>query len=261
MGVCSLVNCASNWFECLSAKAPALRLYCFPYAGGSPDIYRGWRRWFPENVEICLVYLPGRRTGVVDQAFTRLLPLIKELADRIDRESKIPYAFFGHSMGALITFELGRELFRRHGTGPEHLFVSGRRAPQYPSAEPPTFNLPKNAFLSELARLNGTPKEVLDNPELIEFFLDILRADFELVETYEYRPGKPLPCPITVYGGLDDKDVSIKSCHAWQRQTSASCTVRMFKGDHFFVRNPGPELIAAFKKDLLSAISDLTKGN
>lgn len=254
VGSASFINPARNWFEHLSAKAPVLRLYCFPYAGGSPDVFRSWQRWFPEKIDICLVHLPGRGRSIGEQPFRKLLPLAKRIADLMDCETRIPYALYGHSMGALISFELGRELCRRHATGPEHLLISGRRAPQYSRNEPPTFNLPRNEFLSELRNLNGTPKEFLDNPELIDLFINVLKADFELVETYEYYPAEPLHCPVTVYGGLDDTHISPETCHAWQGQTSANCTVRMFKGDHFFVRNPVPEFIAAFKKDVLRSV-------
>lgn len=252
---------SSSWFEHLSrAKEPALRMFCFPYAGGSADVFRGWQRWFPERIDVCLVHLPGRGKNIKQPAFTRLIPLVKELADRIDHEIGIPYVLYGHSMGALISFELSRELLRRHGNGPEHLFVSGRVAPQWPPDEI-TFNLPDDKFLDELKKLNGTPREVLENPELMQLFSNILRADFETVQTYEYHQGEPLPCPITVYGGLEDKDVPSESCHAWGKQTSAGYKVRMFHGDHFFIRNSRPEFITAFQRDLVSAVPALDAGN
>lgn len=257
----SVLNSASTWFEHLSrVKAPALRMFCFPYAGGSADVYRSWQRWVPGQLDVCLVHLPGRGRNIKQPAFTRIIPLVKELADRLDHKTRIPYVLYGHSMGALISFELSRELFRRHGNGPKHLFVSGRVAPQWPPDEI-TFNLPDDKFLDKLEELNGTPREVLDNPELMQIFLNILRADFETVETYEYHQGEPLPCPITVYGGLQDEHVPSESCHAWGKQTSAGYKVRMFKGDHFFIRNPGPEFITAFQRDLLRAVSTLDAGN
>jgi len=217
-------------------------------------MYRSWQRWFPEQIDVCLVHLPGRDQRIKEPAFTRLILLVKAIADHMDRKTSVPYALYGHSMGALISFELGRELFRRHGTEPEHMFVSGRRAPQWPRNEPAIFNLPHCEFIAELRRLNGTPGEVLDNPELIELFINPLRADFESVETYEYRSGEKLSCPITVYGGLQDEHVPVESCRAWQGQTSAGCKVRMFTGDHFFVRNPGPDFVAAFRRDVVSAV-------
>src|SRR5215469_5840268 len=126
---------SSSWFEHLSrAQEPALRMFCFPYAGGSADVYRSWQRWFPEQLDVCLVHLPGRGRNIKQPAFTRLIPLVKEIVDRVDYEDGIPYVLYGHSMGALISFELSRELFRRR-SGPKHLFVSGRVAPQWPPDE------------------------------------------------------------------------------------------------------------------------------
>ncbi len=254
----SAIDSGCRWFEHLSnARAPSLCLFCFPYAGGSADVYRNWRRWLPEHIDLCLVHLPGRGRSMGERAFTRLTAMVDAVLDRIDRRTEAPYALFGHSMGALICFELARKLFCRSRSGPKHLFVSGHRAPQCSRNEPATFNLPYDKFIAELRKLNGTPQEFLGHPELMQLFMNVLRADFEAVETYEYLSGEPLSCPITVYGGLDDERVPMESCHAWQKQTSASCKVRMFKGDHFFIRNPGKEFIDAFRSDLLEAVPAL----
>jgi medium-chain acyl-[acyl-carrier-protein] hydrolase len=217
-------------------------------------VYRGWQRWFPEQIDLCLVHLPGRGKRLKEQTFTQIIPLVKAIADRTGPEIDVPYALYGHSMGAVIAFELAHELFRRRCAPPQHLFVSGRRAPQCPRTEPTTFNLPHDEFIAELRKLNGTPREVLENPELIELFMDLLRADFEMVETYQYHPTERLSCPITVYGGLQDKEVPAESCHAWKEQTSASCKVKMVNGNHFFIRNPIPDFMAAFRSDVLSAV-------
>ncbi|HEX7288897.1 MAG TPA: alpha/beta fold hydrolase [Candidatus Angelobacter sp.] len=251
----------SRWFERLSpSRAPRFRFFCFPYAGGSADVYRNWQQWFPEQLDICLVHLPGRGKNMGKRAFSSLVPLVAEIADHITLLTDIPYALYGHSMGALISFELARELSRRQEKGPERLFVSGCRAPQCPIDEPFLFKLPGNAFLDALKKLNGTPKEVFENPELMELVIDLLRADFEVVETYQYRPEQPLSCPIIVYGGTEDGHVPAEACHQWQKQTTASCTVRMFPGDHFFVRNAGLEFGNAFRRDVLSAVSSTPMG-
>ena len=217
-------------------------------------MYRTWQRWFPPHIDLSLVHLPGRGRRLQEQAFTRAIPLVNAIADHVGPLTGSPYALYGHSMGALIAFELTRELIRRRCAGPQHLFVSGHRAPQWPRTGPKTFCLPHDEFIGELSRLNGTPKEILDSPELMELFIGLLRADFELVETYEYCPAAPLSCPITVYGGLNDKEVPVESCHAWQEQTSASCKVRMFSGDHFFIRDPKPEFRSVFHNDILGAV-------
>lgn len=228
-----------------------------PYAGGSADNYRRWQRWFPEQVDVCLVHLPGRGQRAKEKPFTHLVSLVKAIAAHIDGEIKFPYVLYGHSMGALISFELGRELCVKHRNSPAHVFVSGCRAPQWPRTKPPTFNLPHDKFLDELEKLNGTPREVLDDPNIMEVFINILRADFEMVDTYEYQPKERLSCPITVYGGLQDDDVPIESCRAWQEQTSARCEVRMFEGGHFFIREPQSKFEWGFRNDIMRALSVL----
>jgi medium-chain acyl-[acyl-carrier-protein] hydrolase len=244
------------WFEYLSrTKTPVLRLFCFPYAGGSAEIYRNWQRWFPPEIGICLVHLPGRGKRMVESAFIRVLALVNAIADRMGPEIRIPYALYGHSMGALISFELSWELIRRYGASPQHLFVSGRSAPQWPRTRPATFHLPHDDFLVELKRLNGTPRDVLEQPDLMKLFLGVLRADFEMVETYEYQSRGPLDCPITVYSGLHDEDVSPEACHAWCDQTTSRCRIRMVNGDHFFIRDPKSEFVNVFRNDVLSAVA------
>lgn len=245
-----------TWFEHLSrVQSPSLRLFCFPYAGGTADLYRSWQRWFSPEIDLCLVHLPGRGRRMPEKPFTRIEALVSALAPAMAPEIQVPYALYGHSMGAAISFELARELVCLHSTGPEHLFVSGRRAPQWPNTDPPTYHLPHDEFIAELKRLKGTPEEVLAHPELMELFLGVLRADFEMVDTYEFQPGSLLSCPITVYGGLSDEHVPAESCRAWSEQTSGVCRTRMVQGDHFFVRNPKPDFVNAFRQDVLSVAS------
>jgi medium-chain acyl-[acyl-carrier-protein] hydrolase len=243
------------WFEHSPiAPKPALQLFCFPYAGGSAQVFGPWQRRFPPEVDFCLVNLPGRGKRMADPAITRMTQLVHSLADVVAPEIRGPFAFYGHSMGASISFELARELHRRHGIQPVHLFVSGRRAPQWPDDDPVTFNLPHDEFVQQLRKLNGTPREVLDSPELLEIFLPVIRADFELVDTYEYHPGEPLGCPITAYGGLQDVETPAESARAWERQTSSTFTIRMFPGDHFFVRDPKSNFFTVFHHDVLGLL-------
>jgi medium-chain acyl-[acyl-carrier-protein] hydrolase len=241
----------SNWFETLAPpRGSSLKLFCFPYAGGSSQMFRGWQRYLSPDVRLCLVHLPGRGVRISDRPFTRLAAMVEALAQAILPELEGAFAFWGHSMGAMINFELARELRRRRLTGPDALFVSGRTAPQIPITNPPTFDLPEEEFVAELHRLNGTPRELLDNPETRHLFLPTIRADFEAVETYHYVPEGPLSCPIYAYGGLQDSDVSPEDLRAWQEQTSARCKARMFPGDHFFIHNPAAGFVYSLREDV-----------
>jgi medium-chain acyl-[acyl-carrier-protein] hydrolase len=250
----------SSWFESLSEeKTGALRLYCFPYAGGSAQVFRGWQRHFTPQVALSLAHLPGRAARVSEPAFKRYRPLVNALADAMIPELPPAFAFWGHSMGALISFELARELRRRGQPAPLALFLSGRSAPQVPDPDPPTFNLPEPEFIAELHRLNGTPKELLNSPELKEFFLPTIRADFELVETYEYEPEPPLTCAICAYGGLQDTNVPVAKLKEWQKQTSGPFKVRMFPGDHFYIHSSA-DLLHALRRDVLDVLPESLAG-
>jgi medium-chain acyl-[acyl-carrier-protein] hydrolase len=145
-----------------------------------------------------------------------------------------PFAFFGHSLGSLISFELTRWLRRQKVPCPLQLFVSGCRVPQIPNPDPPIHQLPDVEFIEELRRFNGTPKAVLDNPELMEVFLPLLRSDMRLYETYVYDHEAPLDCPISAFGALEDEEVSREELAAWYDQTRSRFNIQMFPGDHFF---------------------------
>jgi medium-chain acyl-[acyl-carrier-protein] hydrolase len=171
------------------------------------------------------------------------------LAEGLRPYLDLPFAFFGHSMGALIAFELARHLARRQARGPMHLFVSGRAAPQLPDEGPPIHHREYEAFVEELRHLNGTPAEVLQNPELLELLLPRLRADFALCETYRCPAGPPLRCPLTAFGGLED-DVTREELRAWESQTVGPFTLQLFPGDHFFLHRSRQGLVEAIVQAL-----------
>jgi surfactin synthase thioesterase subunit len=211
------------------------RLFCFPYAGGGASIFRLWQERLPSDIEVCAIQLPGREDRLRETPFDRLSSLIDELADVLYPYMDLPFAFFGHSLGSLISFELTRRLRRQKAPCPLQLFVSGCRAPQIPNPDPPIHQLPDAEFIEELGRFNGTPQAVLDNPELMEVFLPLLRSDIGLWETYVYDREAPLDCPITAFGGLEDEEVSREELAAWCDQTRSRFNMQMFSGDHFYL--------------------------
>lgn len=228
-----------------------MRLFCFPYAGGGASIFRTWHDRLPQEVEICPVQLPGREGRLLEPPFSDLSTLIDELAVALSSFLDMPYVFFGHSMGALISFELTRHLRQmKHHPLPAHLFVSGRRAPQILDPDPPTSHLPDAEFVEELRRLKGTPEEVLENEELLHLLMPVIRADFHLCETHTYIHGYPLECPITAFGGLYDTEVPRQMIAAWKEQTSSAFRLRFFDGGHFFLHKERDALLAALLQDL-----------
>lgn len=235
---------SNSWLQCNQPNPEAsIRLFCFPYAGGRTLIYRTWSNHLSENVEVCAIELPGRGTLLKEAPFTRIEPLVETIAQNILPKLDKPFALFGHSMGALVSFELAHFLRKKYALNPVHLFVSGRHAPQNVSAKPPIYSLPEPEFLAELHRLNGTSKEILENRELMELLLPILRADFEVIETYTYQPLPPLECPITAFGGLSDTEANIDQLQGWAKQTNSTFLLKMFQGDHFFIHSAQSELL------------------
>ena len=227
-----------------------LRLFCFPNAGTGASIFRTWSRGLPADVEVCPVQLPGRGTRLIETPFTQLTPLVQALAQALVPLLDKPFAFFGHSLGALVGFELARQLRRQSGVQPVHLFISADRAPQIPHQDRPIHELPEGELLVELRRLNGIPGKVLEDVELMQIMLPVLRADLAVYETYVYSTEPPLNCPISTFGGLQDHRVSRGDLEAWSDQTSVSFSLRMFPGDHFFWHTTQPLLLQVLSQEL-----------
>jgi len=211
-----------------------LRMFCFPYAGAGIYTYRKWAARLPGQVEVCPLLLPGRSHRIHEQPLSDCAALVEKLATEIEPYTEKPFVFFGHSMGALLSFEVARSLRRRNSRQPSHLFVSGRAAPQLPRRPGSISDLPEDEFLLELRSLNGTPPEVFEHSELLKAALPVLRADFSIVETYSYQDESPLSDPITVYGGHGDT-IRPEDLQAWNQQTSNTFELQMFMGGHFFI--------------------------
>lgn len=214
----------------------SLRLFCFPYAGGSEFLFRTWPDRMPPTIEACPVCLPGRGARFAEPPVDQLLPLVESVANALTPHLDVPYALFGYSMGALLCFELARLLQRRGAPAPVHLFVGAQRAPQIPLNVPPIDELADAEFLAELAQLGGTPREAFANAELMQMMVPVLRADFAACRTYRYEPGAPLSCPVTAMAGMDDAALELADLRAWKEQTTGAFTAAMFPGDHFFLR-------------------------
>lgn len=242
---------SNSWvvFPRPNARA-SLRLFCFPYAGGGALIYRPWGDALPPHVEVCAVQPPGRGVRMGEAPLRRLPQVVEAAAQALRPYFDRPFAFFGHSMGALIGFELARRLERENETPPRHLFVSGHRAPHLPASRPPLYDLPDAELIGELRRLNGTPREVLENTELMRLMLPLLRADFSVCQTYVYAAAPPLTCPINAFGGLDDASVRREHLEGWRQHTASSFALRVFPGDHFFLHTSQASLLRALAQEL-----------
>jgi len=228
-----------------------LRLFCFPYAGGGALAFRPWADHMPSSVEVCSVQPPGRETRIKEPPFNQVLLMARAIAEAIDPYLDKPFAFFGHSMGALIAFELARELRRTSGRLPVKLYVSGRVAPQLPLRRPsPLHNLSAAEFKEALRGLNGTPEAVLENELLMGLLTPLLRADFSVNEAYAYVAEPPLGCPIYALGGLRDAEIDREHLDGWREQTSGEFELRLFPGDHFYLNTAQQLLLQVLSQDL-----------
>jgi len=227
-----------------------LRLFCFPYAGSGTSIYRGWAAAITHDIEIWPVALPGREHRLAEVPIDDVRRLAAVVSDELGRFLEPPFAFFGHSMGALLAFEIARNLRRQARPGPGCLIVSAHRAPHLHDEQDRIHDKPTSKLVQELRRLNGTSAEVLGNRELVELILPVLRADFKAAELYRYIEEPPLQCPIVAYGGTRDGMVSESQLAGWSAHTNGGFAQKMFDGDHFYVNTQREELIAQLAFDL-----------
>mgnify|MGYP001791291169 CR=1 FL=1 len=227
-----------KWIVCSHPKPHSqLRLLCFPHAGGSARIFHDWPELLPSTVEVCAVELPGRGKRLFETPYTSIDSLIPVLGPALVPFLDIPFACFGHSLGARIAFEVCRWLQQTVQLTPLHLWTAAARAPHLPPDRPPIHGLSNANFIVELRQYNGTPESVLKNPEMMELMLPMLKADFSLLETYQYRSDTSLTCPVTCFWGEQDEIAKQVDVAAWRKHTS-KFTLEAVPGDHFFINHP-----------------------
>ncbi|MEO7360727.1 MAG: alpha/beta fold hydrolase [Gemmatimonadaceae bacterium] len=226
--------------------APCRRIYCLPYAGGGVAPYALWFRSLPDDIEVVAAQLPGRETRLNEAAQQSIGQMVDALVPAIESTSDLPFAIFGHSMGALIAYEVALALEQRATRQPSHLFVSGRLSPDEPDVRPPLRDLPESEFIAALqARYGPIPPAVLAEPELLALLMPIVRSDIRAVETYQWQPDSPnIRCPVTVYGGELDRHPFPAQLALWGRVSANQVRVRVFPGDHFYLNTQRDALTA-----------------
>ncbi|MFO7567916.1 MAG: thioesterase domain-containing protein [Enhygromyxa sp.] len=228
------------WLACPRPAPDApIKLLCLHHAGGSPAAFRAWVGELPASVELLPVRLAGREARLRERPATRVAEIVEPLARAIEPLlAGHDVAIFGHSLGALLGFELARELRRQQLPAPRALIVSGRNAP----GTGRTLELHKlgdRELVAEVQRIyGGIPQQILDEPELLALTLPLLRADLTVNETYELGEEAPLDCPLWAFGGDDDPHVSRAGLEGWGPHTSASFACEQAPGDHFYLGSP-----------------------
>jgi medium-chain acyl-[acyl-carrier-protein] hydrolase len=226
---------------------------CFPFAGGSASTYRGWDHALPPTVEVHVVDLPGRIPRLAEAPRTDLTSLADDSAVALaPKLAGLPFAFFGHSMGAALAFETALRL-QAKGQTPAHFFASARQSPALPWRRPKIAELPEAEFHAALARLGGTSRLVLADPEMMQIVMPSLRADFAAIESYQYRPGSKLTCNVSVIGGLEDPDVDQNDLLAWQDVTTGMALIEQHPGGHFYIDQQLPRVVDRIKTELQHA--------
>jgi surfactin synthase thioesterase subunit len=219
-----------------------LRLFCLPYAGGSARMFVDWAKDLPAWIEPVPLELPGRGFRFDEPASDDLAAVVAGLRARVRPKLDRPYAVFGHSLGALLGYELILAL-QQEGRPAAHFFPSGAGAPHLPTRNPaPRFD--DEQLRSHIAELGGTPPELVANDELMELLLPVLRADFTLADTYRPPPGAALDCPTTAFCGDEDDEAPPVDMLPWRRHVRAPFTVRLLRGSHFFLDSARRDLLA-----------------
>lgn len=225
-----------------------LRLYCFPFAGGGASIYAPWRSQLAPDIAVCPLQLPGRESRLREPSIADIPSLVTALADAIDSQLASPFVFLGWSFGALLAYELTRELRRRARPLPSRLIVISHGAPGW-SRPPSMTHLSDAGFIAALqSRYEAIPAAILADPEVLEIFLPVLRADFMALESYRHTSEDPLPLPIDAWYGSRDQTLSRDGVAAWATHTSADFELHELPVGHFFHRDP--QLIGHLRRQL-----------
>jgi len=227
-----------------------LRLFCIPFAGGGASAFNSWIGHLRPGIEVIPIQLPGREERLREPPYTDLSLLTQDLAEALIPYLDVPFAFFGHSFGAYVSFELARQLRKAKVDHLVYLFASGSSAPHSRLSTTKIHLATDEELIAFLRQFNGTSDEILLHSELRQIIVPLIRADFAAFETYTFTPAEPLECPISVFGGKEDSTLTIQQLMQWSQHTSHEFTLRILPGDHFFIRSSKATLLRAIANDL-----------
>ena len=244
----------SNWFKKYTSNPqPQLRLFCFPYAGGSAQIFSDWSQNLPQSVDLFAIQAPGRGRRFSEPPIANLIEKTRILHQEILPYTDVPYMFVGHSNGALLAFELARELQKSGNCQLKHMVISAKRAPHLPSIKGPIHDLAQDQFLAKLKEYKFTPDEVLQNEELMELFSPMLRADFALSETHDFNKLPHLQANTSLFWGRHDEDVPLTDILAWKELLDGKVNLIEFDDGHFFISHKQQQFLQEINR-IINAI-------
>lgn len=238
----------SKWFEKQRYSRQAkLRVFLFPYAGGGPSVFRGWHTHLDESIDIFAVYAPGREKRFAEPAISCLKEKTRVLHNEIRQFLDIPHVFIGHSNGAIEALELARLAARSGNKNLLHVIVSARRAPHLPSLKPPVYKLPYHDFVADLRENSTIPEVILNDADMLDMFIPMLRADFALGVNYDFNDSARLNCNASFFWGTDDDNTPKDDVMAWTQYFEGNVDSRAFSGGHFFINSNMHQYINAVR--------------
>jgi len=232
------------------------RLFCFPYAGAGGAAFADWPPYLSDVVELIALTLPGREARFGEGPLESVAAAVQDIGQSIVGLLERPFAFFGHSLGALVAFETARWLRRGGLESPELLIVSGALAPHAPRRSQSVHKLPVDSFVSELRRFNGTPGQILENPDLMNLVLPAIRADFMAFENYTFIEEQPLSCSLVTFAGRMDREAPPADMLAWRQHTIGNFDSFVFPGEHFFVKSERSAVLQTIVRCLKSLATE-----
>lgn len=240
----------SKWFPFgIPEDSTKKKLFCFHCAGGNAISFKEWTQ--SERINIIPVEIPGRGVRIAEQCVTNIYSLLDELFTEI-----VPlcghgkYYLFGHSMGALLAFQIAYLLEKKIENKPQLLIVAGRQPPHIPDTSEFKSYMGNAALHEELVRLGGTPEGILENKELFEFLAPMIRSDYMLHESYQYK-GEKISIPIIAHAGKKDLGSNGSVMKLWKEMTSAKFEIKEFEGSHFFIHDLGRKYVGVLEEDIL----------
>jgi medium-chain acyl-[acyl-carrier-protein] hydrolase len=232
-----------------------IKLFCLPYAGGSAMVYNRWKLSINGMIQIRPVELTGRGKRFTEPYYDNLMQAVDDIYRLVKPELNGLYAFYGHSMGSLLVYELVRKINSLPHPQPVHLFLSGGSPPHIRKSDKVYHKMPEEQFKEEIFKMGGTPREVFENKELLEIFIPLLRADYKILETYEFQPEHPVfDCGITLFNGKEDEEVTSDEIRQWQRYTKVQCPLHEYESGHFFIHDQMEDIVQIINDTLIQAL-------
>lgn len=239
-----MVARATPWIVRRSPRdRAAFRLFLLPHAGAGSVLYRDWSADFPDSIDVCAIEPPGRFPRRKERSIDDVFEFARALRPALDPYLDVPFAIFGYSLGALMAFEVAREIRRHRKLEPVHLFAAAQKAPHMPYRMRAISREPKLSFVREIEERYGALEPLVkEDPETLDMVVEIMRADLGMLENYRYLEEEPFRCPMIAIGGKDDLGVFPEELEGWRIHTKGAFRAHWCPGSHFFLRNHGHEL-------------------